>query len=287
MSNESSTAPRKSVTNDMAALYGMEPDSFEKMVRAMCSPQPKRGEQAVPLTPAEFAAFILVAKQYDLNPLTKEIYAYPRRGGGIVPVVSIDGWVKLINRQPTFNGFNLVPNEDDKGALISYTCSIHHKDRAHPTVVTEYLSECRRDTEPWKMVHRMLRHKALTQTGRYAFGFSGIYDDDEARIIAEVGDAERIRPPAPPARTPVASIEHKPAIAIEVIAGIPESACVEDVVWTETAEVKASEIIAESAAPVEAPTPTAETPAPNVVTMPRRPPPPPSRPPVPPLKKAA
>jgi hypothetical protein len=30
------------------------------------------------------------------------------------------------------------------------------------------------------MEHRMLRHKALMQCARYAFGFSGVTDDDEA-----------------------------------------------------------------------------------------------------------
>ena len=33
------------------------------------------------------------------------------------------------------------------------------------------------------MPRRMLRHKALIQGARIAFGFSGIYDEDEARDI--------------------------------------------------------------------------------------------------------
>jgi RecT family len=46
--------------------------------------------------------------------------------------------------------------------------------------VTEYLAECWRDSEPWiRWPRRMLRHKALIQCARYAFGFSGIIDQDE------------------------------------------------------------------------------------------------------------
>jgi hypothetical protein len=78
---------------------------------------------------------------------------------------------------------------------------MYRKDRSHPTVVTEYLSECIRATEPWKMQHRMLRHKTLIQTGRYAFGFSGIYDEDEAERIAAAVDITPPEPPKPPIRS--------------------------------------------------------------------------------------
>ena len=58
------------------------------------------------------------------------------------------------------------------------------KDRSHPTIVTEYLAECKMTTEPWKKYpKRMLRHKAFIQCARMAFGFSGIYDEDEAHRI--------------------------------------------------------------------------------------------------------
>jgi hypothetical protein len=74
---------------------------------------------------------------------------------------------------------------------------MYRKDRKHPVTVTEYLSECKRTTEPWKMEHRMLRHKALIQAARYAFGFAGVYDEDEARnIIENEPAAPRLRVPS-------------------------------------------------------------------------------------------
>ena len=46
------------------------------------------------------------------------------------------------------------------------------------------MNECRRNTDPWKQwPSRMLRHKATIQAARYAFGFSGIVDQDEAERI--------------------------------------------------------------------------------------------------------
>lgn len=134
-------------------------------------------------TDEEMMTLTVVANEYRLNPLTKELYAFPAKSGGIVPVVSVDGWTNLMNSHPMMDGFEHSFEHDEAGKLVSCTAIIYRKDRSHPVKVTEYLSECRRSTEPWKMEHRMLRHKALIQCARVAFGFSGIHDEDEARDI--------------------------------------------------------------------------------------------------------
>src|ERR1019366_3550166 len=130
----------------------------------------------------------LAAKQYTLNPPTRERSSVPKRRGGVVPVVSVDGWVNLVNSHLHSDGFEFETEHDPKGLLISISCTQFRKDKAHPTPVTEYLSECVRDTDPWKMKHRMLRHKAFVQSARYAFGFAGICEQDEAERIIEAGD---------------------------------------------------------------------------------------------------
>jgi hypothetical protein len=59
------------------------------------------------------------------------------------------------------------------------------------------MAECLRNTEPWQShPQRMLRHKAFIQGARMAFGFSGIYDEDEARqiIIREEKDITPANP---------------------------------------------------------------------------------------------
>lgn len=234
----------RSVTVYMAEKYGMEPDAFELTVRETCSPT---GRDARPLTRPEFAAFLLVAKEYGLNPLTKEIYAFPNKSGGIVPVVSVDGWINLINSHPQCDGWDFEETHAD-GKLISITCKMYRKDRSRPVVITEYLDECWRDTGPWKMKHRMLRHKALIQAGRYAFGFAGIYDEDEAEriVMRDVtpadapinADPEKVtRATTRPGPPPSAAIEHKPVATVEIIepekgtkaAGSAEAALVEAV----------------------------------------------------------
>src|SRR6185437_8589215 len=71
---------------------------------------------------------------------------------------------------------------------------IYRKDRNHPTTVTEYMSECKRTSPAWQShPKRMLRHKALIQCARLAFGFVGIFDQDEAERIIEV-NASTVKP---------------------------------------------------------------------------------------------
>lgn len=183
------TPPRQSLIAAMAAQYQMDPKAFGDAVRATCMPANASNE--------EFAAFLMVAKQYNLNPVTREIYAFPKKGGGIQPIVGIDGWSNLINSHPACDGIEFDDNKNAKDELVAITCRIYRKDRKHPTMVTEYMEECRRPTEPWqKWPARMLRHKALIQCARYAFGFAGIIDPEEAERSPEVITGN-IQAPAP------------------------------------------------------------------------------------------
>jgi hypothetical protein len=187
---------KRSVLMTMAGRYGMEPAAFEQTVRATCG--------MAGATREEFAAFLIVCNEYRLNPATREIFAFPKKGGGIQPIVSIDGWLNLANSHPEFDGLDVAFEHDPGGKLVSATATIHRKDRGYPIVVTEYLAECVRATDPWKMQHRMLRHKATIQGIRYAFGFSGIMEPDEAEAIID-RDA-RIVTPEPRAVQPLPAL---------------------------------------------------------------------------------
>lgn len=182
--------PKRSLIDTMSAGYNMDPANFAKTVRATCMPANSSDE--------EFAAFLLVAHQHHLNPVTREIYAFPKKGGGIQPIVGIDGWMTLINSHPQSDGLEFQDHFDDKGKLSAITCRIYRKDRQRPTEVTEYMEECKRPTEPWqKWPARMLRHKAAIQCARYAFGFAGIIDPEEAERSSDVITAAVVAPPPP------------------------------------------------------------------------------------------
>lgn len=200
----------RAVSTEVGKRYGMDGEGFEQVVFETCCDDK--------LSLAEFAAFLLVAKEYRLNPITREIFAFKKKGGGIVPIVSVDGWISLVNSHAAFDGMQFCEAHNEKRELISTTCRLFRKDRSHPIEVTEYLSECKRETDPWKMQHRMLRHKSLIQCARYAFGFSGIYDEEEGAAIAMRDITPQDEPPEPPAVPPAPSSEPRgtgPAAGVE------------------------------------------------------------------------
>ena len=137
---------------------------------------------------AQMTALLVVANQYALNPWTKEIYAFPDKNNGIVPVVGVDGWSRIINSHPQFDGIEFEQDDD------SCTCIIYRKDRNRPIKVTEWMAECKRSgMGPWQShPRRMLRHKAMIQCARLAFGYGGIYDQDEAERIVEAAPVKHM-----------------------------------------------------------------------------------------------
>lgn len=179
--------PPRSSTSLVArtgARFGVDPS---RLLTTLAATAFKQTNGHAP-TNEQMMALLVVADQYDLNPFTKEIYAYPDKGG-IVPVIGVDGWLRIINKHPLHNGMTV--SYEGSGADLACTVTIYRKDREHPTTVTEFLVECRRGTQPWQqMPRRMLRHKAIMQCARVAFGFAGIYDEDDAGRILEAGAAD-------------------------------------------------------------------------------------------------
>lgn len=173
LATKSAAAPKASALALLASRLNVDPTKMLTTLKAtVCTKA----------TDEEIMAFCIVCNEYSLNPFLKEIYSFPAKSGGLIPVVSVDGWIRICNEHPKMDGMTF-SFESDAGKLISCTCKIYRKDRSHPIEVTEFLSECKRQTDPWKMESRMLRHKALIQCARVAFGFSGIVDEDEAEVI--------------------------------------------------------------------------------------------------------
>ena len=155
---------------------------------------------------AQMTALLVVANQYGLNPWTREVYAFPDKNNGIVPVVGVDGWSRIINSHAQFDGIDFEQDAE------SCTCVIYRKDRKHPIKVTEWMNECKRGTGPWQShPRRMLRHKSMIQCARLAFGYGGIYDQDEAERIVEAQPVKHMGPaevvPQAPAHYPAAEFD--------------------------------------------------------------------------------
>jgi len=193
-SNVVSMQPKGLVAR-MAHGYGISEADFMSAVRQTLMPEKripgKNGEADTygPASDAEILGFLATADRYGLDVFTKQICAFPAERGTVIPVVTVDGWIELVNRDPRYAGVEFDDHMDVQGNLYAITAKIKVLQPEAPggcrTVqTTEYLSECVQATAPW-MSHpkRMLRHKAFIQAVRLAFGMGGLVDDDEARRI--------------------------------------------------------------------------------------------------------
>ena len=186
----------------MAQKFGVDPAQFFNTLKATAF---KQRDGSAP-TNEQMMALMVVADQYGLNPFTKEIYAFPDKQNGIIPVVGLDGWSRIINEHPSFDGIEfeysqtlVIPDGIQIQCPEWIECILYRKDRSRPVRVREYLDETYRKPfkgekngrsyvveGPWQThPKRMLRHKAMIQSSRIGFGFSGIHDQDEAERIVE------------------------------------------------------------------------------------------------------
>lgn len=175
---------RQSLVARFSGKLGVEP---EKMLATLRATAFRTGRNEPPVSNEEMLALLVVADQYGLNPFTKEIYAFRDQKGGIMPIIGVDGWIRMIQEREEFQGIEFVYDEEGEWVEAVITRS----DRNKPFRVREYLKECQRDTGPWRTSpQRMLRHRALIQCARIAFGFGGVYDPDEGESIALAAGAD-------------------------------------------------------------------------------------------------
>lgn len=144
-------------------------------------------------TQADLERLLMMAERLKLDPINNEIYAIesqadPNKQSQIVLVVGVDGWSKIINSHPQFDGMRFIESEPGDDELpLYFECTIFRKDRKVATSVREYMYESHTNQGAW-LTHprRMLRHKAMVQCARICFGLGGIYDPDEARRLSTI-----------------------------------------------------------------------------------------------------
>jgi len=196
------TTTRQSLVAKFADKFSIEPGKLMSTLKSTAFKQSGNNE----VSDEQMAALLIVADQYGLNPFTKEIYAFPDKGG-IVPVVGVDGWARIVNEHPQCDGFEFTYADDftdfsSKQVPVWMEVRIYRKDRQRPVVVREYFDEVvRRNMQPWQShPNRMLRHKTFVQGARLAFGFAGVFDEDEGQRIVErdMGSAQEVQPVVQP-----------------------------------------------------------------------------------------
>ena len=183
-----------SLVSAMATRLGVDPKVLWDTLRRTIWPD---------ATTEELFVLCSMAQSYGLNPLTRELLIIKGARGRMIPYVPVDGWARIIASHPDFDGMTVEYSEktvelpDGKKGPAYCRVAIYRKGFARPIQIDEYLEEVyvppfeRRDGKgkidgPWQThTRRMLRHKAVIQCARLAFGLVGIYDPDEAQRIRD------------------------------------------------------------------------------------------------------
>lgn len=168
----------------LAGRFGVEPN---RLLKCLTTQVFKQADGRQPSN-EELMVLLLVCENFGLNPFNREIFAFRGKGGEIVPVVSLDGWAKIVRSQKDFNGVtfafsnNTVKVPGCAQELPEFVeCAMRLKGVDEPIVIQEFMVECFNDkSSVWKKwPRRMLRTRAFIQCARLAFSLTGLYDEGE------------------------------------------------------------------------------------------------------------
>ena len=149
----------------------------------------KGAAQAVSMTPKDLTAWfsqhpqlseatqetcLRLIAEYRLNPRADELDLVQFEGGRWQVFITVNGWAKLINAHPAFCGIEFSEaSELEEGVPLWMGCTIYRTDRIKPIVIREYFAEMKTEHIAWQqMPRRMLRHRAMQQCARLAFGIT-------------------------------------------------------------------------------------------------------------------
>ena len=149
----------------------------------------KCAAQAIGMTPASLTTWfsqypqlsevsqetcLRLIAEYRLNPRADEIDLVQFEKGRWQVFITVNGWAKLINAHPAFCGIEFSEaSELHQGVPIWMGCTIYRTDRIKPIVIREYFTEMKTEHAAWQqMPRRMLRHRAMQQCARLAFGIT-------------------------------------------------------------------------------------------------------------------
>ena len=149
----------------------------------------KGAAQAIGMTPKDLTAWfsqhpqlseavqescLRLIKEYRLNPRADELDLVQFEEGHWQVFITVNGWAKLINAHPAFCGIEFSEaSELEEGVPLWMGCAIYRTDRIKPIEVKEYFTEMKTEHIAWQqMPRRMLRHRAMQQCARLAFGIT-------------------------------------------------------------------------------------------------------------------
>lgn len=169
---------------------------------------------AVGASNEELDMFLSIAGTYDLNPFLKEIWCI-KMGGKAIITTSRDGYLKIANRNPSYDGMvsdvvhagdkfvrqgteiNHAYSGSDRGPIIGAYALVYRKDRRVPTYFFAPFDEyCKKDNGTWRqypsaMIIKVAESMALKRT----FSISGLVTQEEmgTEIVVESSPVQPVQ----------------------------------------------------------------------------------------------
>lgn len=130
---------------------------------------------------------------HRLDPKADEIDLVQYEAGQWQALITVNGWAKLINAQPAFCGIEFAESKEQDGSIPRWmSCTIYRTDRVKPITVKEYLIELKTEHPCWQvMPRRMLRHRAMQQCARLAFGIT-VPECKSSAVVAKSNQVTQI-----------------------------------------------------------------------------------------------
>lgn len=188
--------------------YGISPDSVvEFMRRSIFKPgqidnpnfpgqgQPRRIDAPLFTNAEVFAGMVLIAN-YNLDPVTKEIYLVRGNDGRVFVIIGVDGWIKCCQRVPGYDGHTFEEHRDEKERLVAITCTIFNKHRTHPSAFKAYMSDWNSGQMKWKtgaggLPNHMLLITSYRHAARFYTSISALTPDEFVQMEAVLEATER------------------------------------------------------------------------------------------------
>lgn len=176
------------IKRQAAEFLGLSPDKIVETLRHVWHVSSGKEQ----LTGAEMMQGLALVSRYELDPFAREIYVTKDGKGRVFAIVSVDGWVKILDRTPHYDGFEQEMHFTEKGELEWVETKIHSTKRSHPTTYRGYMTEYQRfggfvsKTAPWHMLRIFsLRHAARLFTPLSA---AVVTEEEFTAIVNQQGD---------------------------------------------------------------------------------------------------
>jgi phage recombination protein Bet len=155
---------------------------------------------------SELKVFYHTCKTYDLDPFNKEIYLV-ELGGKLTTITSRDGYLKIANRNPMFNGMesdcvyegDLLVRREDSSICITYSehhitfdrtklmgafANVYRKDRSKSSTIFVSLKDHQKNNKVWdQYANAMILKVAESYALKRAFALSGLVTNEELGIV--------------------------------------------------------------------------------------------------------